>query len=312
VQTRGGDLTVLATGLQFPEGPVSAADGSVFLVEIARGTVTRVTPTGGVEVFAETGGGPNGLAVGPDGAFYVCNNGGFAWRREPNGWLRPTHAAPDYTTGRIERVDPVTRKAERLYERCDGQALCSPNDLVFDAHGGFYFTDTGRFHDRSRDHGGLYYAKADGSDIVSVVYPLLSPNGVGLSPDGQTVYVAETEPGRLWAFDIIEPGVVSRLPFPQSMNGGRIVVGLGGFQRLDSLAVTAAGNVCLGTLISGVVTMVSPAGEMLVRTAMPDPYPTNICFGGADMTTAHTTLALTGQLVSSEWSEPGLRLNANS
>jgi gluconolactonase len=55
-------------------------DGSILLVEIKRGTVTRVATDGSVEVVAELGGGPNGLAIGPDGAAYVCNNGGcFEW-----------------------------------------------------------------------------------------------------------------------------------------------------------------------------------------------------------------------------------------
>src|SRR5262249_48728399 len=69
------EITVVAKGLRFPEGPVAMRDGSIVLVEIERQTITRVRPDGSTEVIAHTGGGPNGLAVGPDGAFYVCNNG---------------------------------------------------------------------------------------------------------------------------------------------------------------------------------------------------------------------------------------------
>ena len=66
---------VVATGLEFPEGPVCMADGSIVLVEVKRGTISRVDPdNGSVEVVAQPGGGPNGAAVGPDGALYVCNN----------------------------------------------------------------------------------------------------------------------------------------------------------------------------------------------------------------------------------------------
>ena len=83
---------IVATGLSFPEGPVAMRDGSVVLVEIERQTVTRVLPDGTTQVIARTGGGPNGLAVGPDGAFYICNNGGFAWRLEM-GLLRPAAQA---------------------------------------------------------------------------------------------------------------------------------------------------------------------------------------------------------------------------
>ena len=73
------EIREIATGLQFPEGPIALPDGDVLLVEIARGTLSRVRPNGRVEVVTKTGGGPNGAAMGPDGACYICNNGGFRW-----------------------------------------------------------------------------------------------------------------------------------------------------------------------------------------------------------------------------------------
>ncbi|MDB5582714.1 MAG: gluconolactonase, partial [Bradyrhizobium sp.] len=81
-------LTPIATGLRFPEGPVAMADGSVILVEIAAGRITRVTPDGGKHIIATPGGGPNGLALGPDGKLYCCNNGGFNYI-DNNGYLMP-------------------------------------------------------------------------------------------------------------------------------------------------------------------------------------------------------------------------------
>ena len=84
---------LIASGLQFPEGPIAMPDGSLILVEIKRGTLTRVAADGAVSVVAELGGGPNGLAIGPDGAAYVCNNGGFQWTELPGGLLLPIHAA---------------------------------------------------------------------------------------------------------------------------------------------------------------------------------------------------------------------------
>src|SRR5829696_6974627 len=80
---------VVASGLRFPEGPVPLSDGSVLVVEIERGTLTRVLPRGTTEVVAFLGGGPNGAAIGPDGACYVCNNGGSTWTENPYGVLRP-------------------------------------------------------------------------------------------------------------------------------------------------------------------------------------------------------------------------------
>ena len=73
------ELRVLATGLEFPEGPVAMPDGSVVLVEIRGRRLTRVYRDGRKEVVAQIPGGPNGAALGPDGKMYICNNGGFSW-----------------------------------------------------------------------------------------------------------------------------------------------------------------------------------------------------------------------------------------
>jgi gluconolactonase len=300
------ELRVVASGLQFPEGPVAMRDGSVVLVEIAAGTVTRVAPDGGTSILATPGGGPNGLAVGPDGAFYLCNNGGFVWhRREPP--LRPIGTPDHYDGGRIERIDPQTGAVRMLYDRCGDHRLCGPNDIVFDTQGGFYFTDLGKTRRRDRDHGGIYYALADGSRIVEVAHPVLTPNGIGLSPDGSTLYFAETETGRLWALDLAEPGVARKHPFP-SPHGARLVCGLPGFQRFDSLAVDRNGNICVATLVTGAITVISPTGQVLRQVQTGDPYTTNICFGGTDLRTAFITLSGIGQLVAMDWPDPGLPL----
>jgi len=158
------------------------------------------------------------------------------------------------------------------------------------------------------DIGGVYYAKRDGSSIVEVAHPLVTPNGIGLSPDGNTLYVAETEAARLWAFDIAEPGVVKKDPWP-SPHGGRIVAGMGGYQRFDSLAVQADGRIAVATLINGGITVISPDGRHVEHTPMPDPMTTNICFGGRDMKTAYITLSWTGKLVAVDWPTPGLKLH---
>ena len=137
------DITVLAEGLRFPEGPIAMPDGSVLVVEIARGTLSRVVD-GEVEVIADLGGGPNGAAIGPDGYCYVCNNGGFQWTESSDGRLWPGFEPENYSNGRIEVVDLETRRVQVLYTQCDGLPLRGPNDLVFDSHGGFWFTDHGK------------------------------------------------------------------------------------------------------------------------------------------------------------------------
>ena len=202
-------LTEIASGLRFPEGPIWMADGTIVLVEIARGTLSRVHPDGRVEVVAETGGGPNGAAVGPDGRVWVCNNGGFEWI-EAGGLLVPGHQPDDYQGGSIQVVDLASGAVETLYTECDGLPLRAPNDIVFDEHGGFWFTDHGKARARERDRTGVFHAAADGSKITEVVFPLEAPNGIALSPDGARLYVAETPTGRVYAFDVVGPGEISR------------------------------------------------------------------------------------------------------
>jgi gluconolactonase len=299
------EIRIMTTGLRFPEGPVAMADGSVILGEIAGSAVTRIAPDGGKTAIGTPGGGPNGVATGPDGALYVCNNGGNEYAE---GGFLSTGPAKDYQCGYIQRIDPRTGDTRILYSQCGGHKLSAPNDLVFDREGGFYFTDLGKRRGRDRDHGGLYYALPDGSKIVELAHPMLSPNGVGLSPDEKTVYVADTESSRLFAFDIISPGVLRKEPFPAPYTG-RLVSGLPGFQRFDSLAVEASGNIAVATLITGHITVIAPDGRVVRQVKMPDVYPTNICFGGGDMKTAYITLSGTGELGVMAWPEPGLRLN---
>ncbi len=299
------ELREITTGLQFPEGPIAMDDGSVVLVEIRRGTLTRVLPDGTQKIVAETGGGPNGAAFGPDGKVYVCNNGGFEWH-EAGPIVVPGNQSADYAGGSIQRVELATGTVETLYTECDGHPLKGPNDLVFDTEGGFWFTDHGKTRERDRDRGGLYYALPDGSSIREAVYPLDSPNGVGLSPDGRRVYAAETHTGRVFYWDLAGPGAIE--PYAISPNGGHLLAGLPGLQLLDSLAIDAEGWVCVATLVNGGITRISPDGSEIEHTPTPDPLTTNLCFGGEDRRTAFITLSGTGRLVSTTWKVPGLAL----
>ena len=301
-------LREVTSGLRFPEGPVALPDGSVLVVEIEGQRLTRVAPDGRKTVVSQHTGGPNGAAMGPDGKVYICNNGGFSWHDDATYGLRPTGQAEDYSGGRIESVDLATGAIETLYTQCDGHMLRGPNDLVFDAHGGFYFTDLGKTRAREMDRGALYYAKADGSLIKVIANPTITANGCALSPDGRKLYFAETESGRLWEMDVVAPGEVRREPWP-SPHGGRLVGCPGGYQRFDSMAVDGAGNICVATLINGGITVFSPDKKGWKHIPMPDLYTTNICFGGPDLRTAYVTLSGAGKLVAFEWDGPGLRLN---
>lgn len=302
------DIELVAEGLLFPEGPIAMNDGSVILTEIKGQRLTRVTPDGTKTVVAETGGGPNGAAIGPDGKIYVTNNGAsFTWI-DANGLTIPGPTPDSHIGGSIQRVDIATGKVETVYEACDGKRLVGPNDLVFDRQGGMWFSDHGCSTPEGKKFGGLYYAKPDGSKIVRHKDHMVSPNGVGLSPDETRVYLADTMLGRLWAFDITAPGELAE---PPPFQPGHVVCNLPGYQLLDSLAVEAGGKVCVATIINGGITAFDPDGTT-EHYPFPDILVTNICFGGDDMRTAWITASGTGKLYRSRWPRPGLKLNFNA
>ncbi len=300
------DVDIIASGLGFPEGPVALADGSVLVVEIASGTLSHVAADGTVAVVANCGGGPNGAAIGPDGAIYVCNNGGQRFARSGDRFMNSlVNQNDDYVGGSIQRVDLESGVTTTLYHMCDDNPLRAPNDIVFDAAGGFWFTDSGKNRERDRDWGGVYYAQPDGSSIREVIYPLDSPNGIGLSPEGDWLYVADTTTGRIWRWSVTKPGVVAHDKV--TGQGRHLFAAPAGAPFFDSLAVEAEGSLCVGTLFRGGITVLHLDGttEFVV---FPDRLVTNICFGGPDLRTAYVTLSSQGQLARVTWPRPGLRL----
>jgi gluconolactonase len=283
------------------------ADGSVILTEMFGKRITRVKADGTKETIATVNGGPNGLALGPDGALYVCNNGGNFEEIDLGGLVVPGGFPEDtYVGGSIQRVDIATGAVTTLYSECDGRKLIAPNDLVFDSDGGFWFTDHGSRKKYTSDFTGIFYAKADGSHIQMVVFPVESPNGIGLSPDGKRLYWAETHTGRVFFRNVTAPGEVEEgSPIDPTL----CLYGLPGLQLLDSLAVDGEGNVCVATILNGGITVIAPSGEILGHVATGDMVTTNICFGGPDLQTAYITCSSTGRLVSMRWPVKGLRLN---
>jgi gluconolactonase len=268
-------------------------------VEVGAGRIVRVTPDRRIETVAETGGGPNGLAVGPDGALYCCNSGGFDM-----GTAVGMRALPpaDYTGGTIQRIDVATGKVETLLTGYEGRTFGGPNDIIFAADGTFWFTDFGKHTADAMRHGGLYHASTDGSMLRQVAYGTCL-NGVGLSPDGKTAYAAATTERWILGFDT-DPAA--------GKQKGEVLANFPGRQFLDSMAIEASGVIAVGCLIEGAgIGRIEPrsGAAMVVRT--PDSLPTNIAFGGADMRDAYITFTERGALAKCRWPTAGMRLPFN-
>ena len=270
--------TEVATGFGFPEGPAFDGEGNLYVVEIAAGQVSRIAPDGRVSVLAKPGGGPNGSAIGPDGALWVANNGG---------------ADP----GRIERIDLATGAVEAVFADHEGQPLGNCNDLVFNAEGGCYFTDPhGSLRDPQPGHV-FFFTLDERLSRVATGYGF--PNGIGITDDGSTLLVAESGTGWIWAHEIEKPGVLG-----ERRRFGRVPEG----HIQDGFAFDAEGNVLVCGHRGGAITVLDANGKPVDSIATEDDKLTNLAFGGPDFSTIYVTESGLGRVVSMPWRNPEMRL----
>jgi gluconolactonase len=288
-------MTMLTDGLKFPEGPVAMGDGSVLFVQIQSKQISRLTPDGKLSLVKQLEGGPNGLAIGPDKALYIANDGGRFSFADRGGYNFPGAAPPEHVGGSVQRLNLKTGELTTLYETCEGKRLVAPDDLVFDHHGGMWISDYGKKAD-----GGVYYASYDGKKIVCAK-PMNSPNGIGLSPDGKQLHVSERR--QLWTFDIEKPGVLAATPksYPNGQHAQ-----LRERSVADSLKVQADGKVCVCTLIVGGISIIDKAGTTEFMQ-FNDPFVTNLAFGGRDLRDCWLTLSGSGRMAKVRWPYPGLK-----
>lgn len=293
----------LADGLAFPESPVALDDGSVLVSEMAAGRITRVRPDGSTETVAQTGGGPNGVGRLPDGRLVVCQNGGSRfgigpWPYDFDGCamlFRPIGPAQTPMTPQLQLIDAAghvsTLATEFITRSGRTQPLIRPSDICIDAHGGFYITDGGTVHGRTRSVTGLLYGTVGGG-LREIVYPLEMPNGTAVSPDGSKVYVAETRTRRIWEFELDEPGRVRRARGLATVpSGGPLNIG-----GADGVCVDAGGRILVATLGAGGVTVFAPDGDLLGTIPADDPMTTNMTLS-TDGETLYMTLASSGRLM---------------
>ncbi len=204
---------VVASGLKFPEGPVYLGDGVVAVAEMQGGSVARVTADGTVTRFTGLGGGPNGAALGHDGAIYVANNGGLSARTDGKGYWY----AEEQFDGRVQRIDPdgtVTTVADQL----PGEAPHRPNDLCFGPDGRLYVTDSRNWEDMRNLQPGRIVAIAPDGAVAQLAEVPAMPNGIAFGPSGDKLFVAQTLTRKILVYPwsatagLGEPEVFCQLP----------------------------------------------------------------------------------------------------
>jgi gluconolactonase len=338
---RVSEFVEVASGLGYPEGPVAMADGGVAAVDVKNGNLVRYCPDPnhpGHYVAAAPvslrdpksglGCGPNGAAIGPDGYLYVCNNGGMQFmpvplQKDGKSWVLnvPGEQSSDYAGGYIQRVS-LSGGAFETWCAPNSPAppvtLRSPDDLVFDSAGGLWFTDWGKTHGGVRDITGVFYLPRGSQTPILKIPNRGAPNGIQLSPNGDRLYVAETYARWIMYWEIGDPGNIRMNP--ETLDGSYLLTAsIPGQGTLDSMGMDEEGNLYAATMLpdglaamsNGGITVVSPKGEIIefIRfdIGLPEPLPSNICFGGPDRKTAFITLGGTGRIVTCRMAIPGLK-----
>jgi gluconolactonase len=292
---------VIATGFSFPEGPCFDQEGVLHVVELAAGCVSRVV--GGKRiVLAELGGSPNGAAFGRDGFLYVCNNGGYWPAAASTGYRHGLGGGP----GLIQRVGPDGSFATVIAE-IGGAPLNSPNDICFDDHGGFYFTDpkwAPRREDLSLDMGvlspGSVCYGAPSGEAVRIDTEILFPNGLSVTDNGSSLIVDETGTGRIFRFPILDPGCLGEPELYADLGPDATPDGMC-FDQDERLYVAGHGS-------NSVYVVAAGGGVVEEVISFEDAEITNVCFGGPDYCVLFVTQAVHGRVVSVNRRVPGMYL----
>lgn len=277
---------VLATGLEFPEGPIAMGDGEVVFTQIRGQRLSRYKG-GKVETIAVTGGGANGATLGPDGAFYVANNGGLT--SGPEGqW----HADP-LINGSIQRVTPSGELSELAID-LPGEKPQRPNDLCFGPDGKLYFTDPHNWEDLAH----LKPGRVDRTDMDGNVEQLAElkafPNGIGFGPDDR-LYVAESGTQHIWVYDWSESGLGEPEAFCVIPKG-----------YPDGFCFDADGNLIICGSMGDQITFYDRSGKLIDQIETPEhSEPTNCCIGDGKL---YVTCSGSGELVALDYSVAALPL----
>jgi gluconolactonase len=296
-------VTTLAGDLRGTEGPSALPDGSVAILETMGGTVVQVNADGTRKVLTAPGSGVAGTAVGRDNALYVTkinlaglvNRGGGPRRGGgPPPGIGPVTPSP----AAVIRIDLRTGAVRNIYTAYQGTLLKEPNDLVVDRWGDLWFTD-------AADDGAVYWARPDGSDIKLMITDIKGVNGIAISPDQRSIYIAAN--GKLLAYTISARGKLKQA------NGRAAARELATLDPKlgspDGMKTEANGDILLACGADGILRY-SSRGEFLSQTRFPGLSIVNLAFGGKDGRTLYLSDRpgedmSKGQLQSVTWPRPG-------
>jgi len=259
----GTQIELIKEGFNGTEGPVALPDGNLAFTETQANRITRIAPDGSISTFLENSNGSNGLAISPDGDVYAVQV------KEPQvGIVYPASSA---------RV---------LAVRYEGAPFGRPNDIVLDRKGGVYFTDSGVNPPapgaapapqpaEKPAKPAVYYISSEGA-LTRLAADIERPNGIQLSPDEKTLYVANTFGEYVLAYDVLGEGKVGQRRNFARLEGYRKTE-TGGTSGADGLAVDAEGRVYVASAAG--IQVFSNKGEALGIIALPK-APQNIAFAG--------------------------------
>lgn len=256
------DVETVATGYNSPEGPCFAANGDLYFVNWLTSAILRVGADGVPKEVVNTGGIPAGLAFHRDGTLYCADEG-----------------AQIHGVIKIDRAGTIAPFVNRYRDR----PLNGANDLVFDRRGVLYFSDPWG-SSAKEPTGGFYRAFADGQ-LEQLGTGLAFPNGVALNADESAVFLAETPRNHILRFPIAPDGTVG---------APTVFARLRGSPGPDGMAFDAEGRLYVAHHGEGCVVVLSPDGHEVDSIAVPGRQPTNVAFGGPDVSSLIVTEVQSG------------------
>lgn len=284
-ERESAELVEIASGVGFTEGPVWTGD-KLLVTSISRGKIYEIPLRGGESrELLTTLGGPNGAVIGPDGALWIAQNGGHVITQLPEPVVKPG----------IQRWDGTD------LDYINEENFQAPNDLAFDKYGHLWFTDPFP-RPEAKDVGRVWTYDTEKKQFSLQLSNLNVPNGLAMSPDGDMLFIDETVPRHLLKVRIDEGGVASQPEVIANFDGGP-----------DGMAIDVEGNVYVACHqdVSAVVVCAAD-GAIRERIEVPDGFPTNVCFAGADMSTLIITSAKGGKVFSLQRNVPGLSMYSTS